>query len=99
MTSTNTSLIPWKKYLILTAESLLTFYLASFCVAMFYTHRGPAWYLSGAFLAILYGFTIFACLKRIAENVPVAGLMLAIPLIPLAALFMVISLIPIMQLF
>jgi hypothetical protein len=99
MTSTNTSLIPWKKYIILTAESFIAFYLASFCLAMFFVHRGPSYILPATLLIFLYLFTIFVCLKRILQNVPVPGLMLAIPIIPLIALFVVISLIPIIQAF
>lgn len=96
---TESSLIPWKVYLTITIESLLTFYLATFCVAMFFTHRGTDWVFNAILLAILYAFVIFACVKRIIQTLPLPALMLIVPLAPLIVIIMVISLIPILQKF
>lgn len=93
----NHDLVPWKPYLTITAESLLAFYLATFCMAVFFTHRGSQWLLQGIVLGILYLFVIFVCAKRVYQNLPLQALMLIIPLAPLIALFIVISLIPVLQ--
>ncbi len=93
------SLIPWKHYVSVTIESLLTFYLATFCIAMFFTHRGTNWISSGILMALLYLFVIFVCAKRVMQKLPLASLMLIIPLAPLIALIIIVSLIPILQLF
>lgn len=78
-------------------ESLLTFYLATFCIAMFFTHRGTDWIPYAVLLAILYAFVIFVCIKRLIQTLPLPALMLIIPLAPLIVIIMVISLIPILQ--
>lgn len=93
----HTSLLPWKRYLIITTESLLAFYVATFCIAMYFTHRGTEWIVQGILLAILYVFVIFACATRVVKKLPVAALMLIIPIAPLIALIIIISLIPILQ--
>jgi membrane-associated HD superfamily phosphohydrolase len=95
----NTSLFPWKHFILITTESLLTFYIATFCVAMYFTHRGPDWVFQGIILGILYAFVIFACGKRVVQNLPISALMLIIPIAPLIALIIVISLIPILEKF
>lgn len=93
----NVITVPWKKYLILTLESLLAFYLATFCFIMFFTHRGPDWILTGIILSILYLFVIFVCAKRTLAQLSMPALMLVIPIAPLIALTLVVSLIPIIE--
>lgn len=95
--SQNDSILPWKLYLITTFESLLTFFLATFCIAMFYTHRGTDWILPGIFLIALYIFVIFALVKRVIDKFSWAAIMLIIPIAPLIALIMVVCMIPILQ--
>lgn len=90
-------LIHWKSYLTITAESLLAFYMATFCVAIFFTHQGSQWLLISILLVILYLFVIGVCVKRVIQTLPLQALMLFIPLAPLIALFIVISLIPVLQ--
>lgn len=89
--------VPWKKYLKITFESLLAFYLATFCMGMFFTHRGPDWLLPGIFLIVLYLFVIVVCAKRILEKLAMPALMLVIPIAPLIALILVVSLIPLIE--
>lgn len=91
-------LINWKSYLTITAESLLAFYMATFCVAIFFTHQGSQWLIMSILLVILYLFVIGVCVKRVIQTLPLQALMLIIPLAPLIALFIVISLIPVLQL-
>jgi hypothetical protein len=93
------SLVPWKLYMVTTAETLLTFYIATFCIAMYFTHRGAQSLVPGILIVMLYVFVIFACAKRVQEKLPMAGIMLIIPIAPLLALIIVISLIPVLQLF
>jgi hypothetical protein len=91
------SLIPWKHTISTTIESLLIFYIATFCMAMFLMHKGENWLIPGITLGLLYLFVIFACAKRVIEKLSLATIMLIIPLAPLIALIMIISLIPILQ--
>jgi hypothetical protein len=96
-THNKTSLLPWKLYLTITVESLLTFYIATFCVAMFFIHHGTNWIIPGIFLGLLYAFVIFACSKRVIQSLPLPALMLIIPLAPLIAIIIIVSLIPVLQ--
>jgi membrane-associated HD superfamily phosphohydrolase len=89
--------VPWKTYLTITVESLLSFYLATFSLAVYFKYRGENWVIGGIFLAILYLFVIFACGKRIIDKLSLAALMLVIPIAPLIALIMVVTLIPILE--
>lgn len=91
--------LPWKVIIRTTFESLLAFYVATFCMAMFFTHRGPNWVLPAIFLIILYIFVIITCASRIIKNLSMAMVMLIIPIAPLIALIIVVTLIPILQLF
>jgi hypothetical protein len=98
-THNENSLIPWKLYVLVTIESLLTFYIATFCVAMFFTHRGTNWIIPGILLGVLYLFVIIASAKRLSEKLSLATIMLIIPLAPLIALICVVSLFPLLQIF
>lgn len=89
--------VPWKKYIILTVESLLAFYLATFSFALFFKHHGPNWIPLAVLLGFLYLFVIFACAKRLFQQLPIATIMLIIPIAPFIALSTVISLIPVLQ--
>ena len=93
------SVVPWKRYLKLTAESLLTFYLSTFCMAMYFTHGGLEWILMSVFLGVLYVFVILICAKRVFEKLSIAALMLVIPIAPFLALATVVSLIPVLEYF
>lgn len=93
------ALLPWKAYLYITFESLLTFYLATFCIAMYFLHRGENWVIGGVFLGILYAFVVFVCAQRVIRSLPLAALMLVIPIAPFLALAIVLSLIPLLQYF
>jgi len=95
----NRNLAPWKHYVTITLESLLSFYLGTFCLAMYFTHQGKDLLLYAIFMTLLYLFVIFVCAKRIIATLPIATIMLMVPLTPLIALIIVISLIPVLQLF
>lgn len=98
----NTTITPhhnvqWKALITTTAECLLAFYLATFCVAVFFTHRGDSWLVPGLCLIFLYLFVIVACAKRIIEKLSIAAVMLIIPIAPLLGLILIISLIPVLE--
>lgn len=89
--------IPWKLYLVLTAESLLAFWLATFCVGMFFLHHDANWRFTAIILGILYAIVIIICAKRIYQKVTIAAFMLIIPIAPLLALIIVVTLIPVLE--
>lgn len=91
--------VPWKLFLITTTESLLAFYLATFCLAMFLFHRSVNWIIPGIIMIALYLFVVFVCAKRVLSKLSMATVMLIIPIAPLLALFIVLSLIPILEYF
>jgi len=93
----DSSLLPWKRYVSITIESLLAFYIATFCIAMYFTHLSTAWIIPGTILIVLYLFVIFVCIRRIIQTLSIAALMLIIPIAPLIVLTTVISLIPLLQ--
>lgn len=92
-------ILPWKLYIKTTVESLVAFFIATFCLAMFFVHHGQNWAIPAIILGVLYIFVIFALIKRIVEKFSLAALMLIVPIAPLIALIMVVSLIPILQKF
>lgn len=93
----NASLIPWKLYLTITAESLLAFYIASFSLGMFFIHRGEKWMALGVIMGMLYLVVICICAKRILSTLPIAAIMLIIPIAPLIALIIIVTLIPVIE--
>ncbi len=92
------SSLPWKMYLKLSSETVLTFYLATFCIGLFFIHRGANWVLQGIFISFLYAFIIIAIATRLIQKLSAPALMLVIPIAPLLALITVVSLIPLLQL-
>jgi|GEM_PF-2363126 hypothetical protein len=91
------SLVPWKLYLTVTIESLLMFYVATFCITMYFSHHGISSIPFSILMCGLYVFSIFVCARRVIQKLPLAALMLIIPIAPLIALIIVISLIPVLQ--
>jgi hypothetical protein len=92
-----TTIVPWKRYLLISSESVITFYLATFCLALYFTHQGFDYLISSIALICLYIFIIGVCIKRLIAHLSIAALMLVIPIAPLLALTIVISLIPVLQ--
>jgi hypothetical protein len=89
--------IPWKTYVKITVESLIAFYIATFCMGMYFTHRGQGGLVTSILLGLLYVFVIIACAKRILEKLSMPALMIVIPITPLLALIIVVTLIPILE--
>ncbi|HVE43838.1 MAG TPA: DUF1475 family protein [Gammaproteobacteria bacterium] len=91
--------VAWQSFLATTLESLLAFYIATFCVAVYFKHRSAHWITPFIFLCLLYAFVIIACTKRVFKKLSIATVMLIIPIAPLIALIIVITMIPILQFF
>lgn len=87
----------WKLYFLTVFKSMLAIYIATFCLALFYLHRGEHWIVSGIMLGILYLFVFIFSIKKIIQTLPIAGLMIAAPTLPLILLLLVLSLLPILQ--
>ena len=91
--------IPWKHYIVIALESLLAFYLATFSFALFFKYKGTDWVATAILLGFLYLFVIITCARRLFTQLPLATMMLLIPIAPFIALALIISLIPVLQLF
>jgi hypothetical protein len=91
--------LPWTHHLKLIVEFIVTFSLASFCVAIFFTHLGFGgdWLLPGILMIGLYLFVIGVCMYKLIRYLPIALLMLMIPLIPLLPMILVLVFIPLIQ--
>ena len=93
----NSQRLPWKLYIIITLQTLVAFYLATFSIAMFFIRGGHEWLISSIAIIILYLFVIFACAKIILNKLSIAAIMLIIPIAPLLALVIVVTLIPVLE--
>ena len=91
--------ISWKLYCSIVGEFFLGFYIATFCVALYITHREGANPFATYLLAFLYLFVIAISIKRVLEKLPIAGIMLFAPTAPLIALILIVTLIPILEFF
>ena len=96
MTKIN-EIVPWKNYLIATAEIILIFCLATFSLGMYLIHGGMQPLYSFIAMVLLYVTILGLCIQRLATTFSIAALMLIIPIAPLIILLLMISLIPILQ--
>lgn len=87
----------WKSYLFDALKFLTIFYISTFCLAVFYIHRGQNWIVPGVFLGILYSFIIIVSVKQLIKKLPMAAIILAAPTIPLFMLITVITMIPVLK--
>jgi hypothetical protein len=87
-----------KFYATIAIETFIAFYLASFCLAMFFIHHGRDWMLTSIFMGLLYTFVIFVCGKRLISQLNAPALMIIVPIAPLLVLIIMVSLIPLIQL-
>lgn len=83
-------------YLLTSIECIIAFLVATFSVAMFFSHLTPGWYLSGIALIILYVFVLVTCTYLMCKRFSVAALMLLTPIVPLVALLFVLMLLPLL---
>lgn len=87
----------WKSYLFKALKFLVTFYITTFCMLVFFIHRGEDWLIQGICLVILYLFVLTVSLKKFFSKLPMPAILLASPTIPLFMLMIVISMIPALQ--
>lgn len=97
MHHTKVNIVPWKLYATTLAESLLCFGLATFSLAMYFTHSGINWIVTSLVLIILYLFILTVCIHRIIQRFSLAALILLIPIAPLVPLVFILILIPLLQ--
>lgn len=99
MNADDKTILPWRVYVGLTIQSVLSFYIATFCIAMYFLHHGREHVLLAISQVLLYIFIIGVTAKRIAQHFSPAALMLTIPIAPLLALIFILSMLPILQKF
>ena len=89
-----------KKMAMAFIESWSIFFIATFFVALYFTHVTVNHTLTiiGAVLivAAYLGIIVF-CIRRLVARLPLAALMLMIPIAPLLILLFVVALLPILQ--
>lgn len=89
---------PWMRYMGSFGLFLVAFFIATFCVAMFFSHlRGGHWVVQGAIMIGLYFFVLGACIRLLVKRLSVAAMMLITPIVPLAALILILMLLPLLQ--
>jgi hypothetical protein len=87
----------WKHYLVITTQSIVAIYLASFCLGIFFVHRGDHWAIPAVILGVLYAFVLVVSVQRIVKELPMAALMIAAPTVPLIILLLLVTMLPILQ--
>lgn len=94
MTATN-----WKYYTITIAEVWLTFSIATFAMGLYFSYLDShlLTIIFAIIMSLAYLFIIGACVHRLAKRLPLAALMLIIPIAPLAVLLLVVALLPVIQ--
>jgi ABC-type amino acid transport system permease subunit len=87
------SILPWKAYISVAAESFIAFYIATFCMGLYITHHlSPGSLLLNITLGLLY-----ACIKLVVAKLSAPAMMIIIPIVPLLALIVIVTMIPILQ--
>jgi hypothetical protein len=94
-----TQIAPWKAYAKVTFESVASFYIASFCMAVFFVRQGSDSILLSIFMVALYLFIVGATVRRIVQKFAIAALMLIVPIAPLLVLIIFVTMIPILERF
>lgn len=84
-------------YMFTLIKTLIAFCIATFCVAMYFSHLGQHWLLPGIFLIVLYVFVLGLCIRNLTKHLNVAALMLITPIVPLAAMIVILLLVPVLQ--
>ena len=98
MTSEIPSKKLWKKYTLRVVLAMIAFYLATFSLIIYFYYHQSNQVLIDCVTVGLYLFILFAIVKRLAETLPLAVLMILIPIAPLYALIVIVTMIPIIQL-
>lgn len=88
----------WRVFIKITLESIGSFYVATFCLAVFFKYQGiRSSLMLSALMIALYIFVLAANAFRVWQKLSIASLMLIIPIAPFIAMTLLISLIPVLQ--
>lgn len=87
----------WHIFSRIIAEAMLIFYIATFCLVMYLYHRPANDIWCAGAMGVMYVFILFAVIKRLIAKLPLAVLILMVPIAPLFALIVVVTMIPILQ--
>lgn len=99
MTSTmTTTRKDWQRYTIVIIESMIAFYIATFCLIIYFYNYGSKDIFLSVVIGLLYLFVLFVSVQRLIVKLPLAVLMILVPIAPLYALIVVVTMIPILQL-
>lgn len=90
-------MVPWKYYTKLVIESVASFYIATFCIAVFFLHQGDQFVLLSALQVVLYAVIVAMILLRIWRGFSAPALMLTVPIAPLLVLIIVVTMLPILE--
>lgn len=93
----NTTPTGWKFYTVTIVQVWVVFSIVTFVFGLYLTHLGVDHLIVTIVMALLYIFVIVCCIKRLVERLPVAALMLLVPIAPLAVLLLILSILPILQ--
>ncbi len=91
--------ITWKKHLFSAIKFLVTFYIVTLCMAIFFIHRGNDWVMQGILMGVLYLFVIVVSIKQMIKNLPMAAIILAALIVTLGMLIIVVTMIPLLRFF
>ncbi|EKD73214.1 MAG: hypothetical protein ACD_45C00399G0002 [uncultured bacterium] len=90
----------WKKFTIAFTESWLAFFIATFAIALYFS-RITTYDLTTILISIgvigLYLFVLIFCIHRLVTRLPIAVLMLLVPIAPLMILLFLVASLPIIQ--
>lgn len=99
MTSIEPDRVPWKRYILATSETIITFTLASFLLGLFLMHRGDSGVVAIVGVVLLYLFAVGLSIYRMVRKYSLAANMLMIPIAPFIIMMIVVSLIHVLQYF
>lgn len=99
MTSSEPDRVPWKRYILATSETIITFTLASFLLGLFLMHRGNSGVATIVGIVFVYLFAVGFSIYRMVRKYSLAANMLMIPIAPFFIMMIVVSLIHVLQYF
>jgi hypothetical protein len=88
---------PWKYYSKLILESIVGFYIATFCIAVFFLRHGSHDVPLAILQVTLYLIIVGCIATRIIKRFPPPALMLTVPIAPLLILIIVVTMLPLLE--
>lgn len=96
-TGNKTDILPWKEYTVIILGIWIAFSLATFSMAVYFTHLEGSILLVDVALIAIYIVVIVLCIRRLIQTLSIAALFLLVPIAPLSVLLLVLALLPIVQ--